>query len=393
MTKSLKVVQIVPEMQSGGVERGTVDLAVYLKQHGNIPYVISNGGAMVKELQAHDVQHIKLPVHTKNPLKMLINSWKLYKLFQKKQFDIIHVRSRAPAWSVFLACKLARKAFVTTFHAPYSVTHPIKRFYNSVMLKSDLVIAISKFIAKHIETRYHFRSDKIVIIPRWVDLSKFNLEDISEKEVENFKEKYFGSNLKKGTKLILLPSRYAKWKGHMFLLKALSYLKNKDWVCACVGKLSENNHDYYLDLESRVKELGLDKKVRFFTEAESNIQALYCATDIVVSTSQEPEGFGRTIIEAQAMGKLIVSTSIGTPVEIIVDKKNGFLAPAHDPATFAEVLDKVLNLSEEKIQEITKQAIKNVNEHYSLEKMCGLTVKSYRGMLKKIKHEGEYNVE
>ncbi len=377
--ESLKVLQILPELISGGVERGTIDLACYLKKHGHDAYVLSNGGKLVEELKASGVHHIKGSMHTKNVFKILYNAWKIAALIKRYKFDIVHARSRAPAWSAYLACKMTGTVFITTFHAAYSATHPLKRFYNSVMLLGDKVIAISNFIAKHIETRYRKLGSKISVVPRGVDIEYFDCDSVSDERVNALYEMYFKDKPKE--KIILLPARFTAIKGHKFLLKALKYLKCKKYKCLIVGKLDNNHYDYYLDLENMIKDLGLEDKVIISPNASNDMPALYKISDIVLCTSQEPEGFGRVVVEAQAMKKIIIATDIGSPVELITENETGFLGPTHDPSSFAEVIDRALSLTLQDARRIGENAFTMVQSRYTLENMCSKTIALYKQAL------------
>jgi glycosyltransferase involved in cell wall biosynthesis len=378
----INVLQVVPDMNSGGVERGTAELATYLKERSHNPYIASNGGAMVEGIEKLGVKHICLPVHSKNPLRMILNIFSLYKVIKKYNIDVVHARSRAPAWSSYFAAKLAGVIYVTTFHAAYSATHPIKRFYNSIMLYGDAVIAISEFIAKHIVTRYHFPKSRITVIPRGVDLTTFSAKNIDEKTLQAMRSKYLPHNLPDDIKVILLPARFTKLKGHLHLIKALSYIKKHKFYCIIVGKLSYNNYDYLLDLEKAIVDYKLENCVKLFTESESDMLHLYSISDIVICASQEPEGFGRVVVEAQALGKLIIATNIGAPIEIIEDGVDGFLSPSHDSTTFAEVIEHCITLSKEACDQIAKNALTKVKKKYTVEKMCKSTLEVYKQLIK-----------
>lgn len=378
--EKLTILQVIPDLNSGGVEAETLEVAKYLKKKSNNSMVCSNGGALVSHLKELGIKHIKLPVHTKNPIKMMINAYRLSKLVKEHNVDILHARSRAPAWSAWMASLISKAHFVTTFHAAYSASHPMKRFYNSVMLKGERVISISDFIKKHIETRYHFTSDELVVINRGVDIHEFDRESVSADRIKKL-SKSLGLDLKKGEKLIVLPSRFTRIKGHIFLIKALHYMMNKNFKCLMVGKVTDAQSEYVRDIEDAIKEYKMDSRVILCKEPITDMPALYCLADVVVSSSLEPEGFGRTVIEAQAMQTIIVSTNIGAPKDIIEDGKSGFLAPSHDHTTFAEILDKAISLSDAKRNAILKHAHHIVSTKYSLDNMCKSTLALYKELI------------
>lgn len=373
----LRVLQVVPELNSGGVERGTVEVAKSLIAHNHQAFVCSYGGSMVDKLEKLGAIHIKLPVHSKNPLRMLLNVFALKNIIRDHDIQIVHVRSRAPAWSGYLAAKLAGCAFVTTFHGTYNASNPVKRFYNSIMLKGDKVIAISHFIKKHIETRYHFVSEDIVVIHRGVDLDYFNSKVVDDKRIKEMLETLA---VKLVGKIILLPARFARWKGHIFLLNALRYLEKHKFTCILVGDTSERHYDYKKEIEGLIAEYKLKNKV-YICPAVTDMPSLYALADIVVSPSQEPEAFGRTITEAQAMEKIVIATNIGAPLETIIDAKTGFLVEYNNPSHLSEVLDKVLNMNVKDIKKIAAAASKHVKKTFSLESMCKETIAVYKSVV------------
>ncbi len=374
----LRVLQVLPELNSGGVERGTIEIAKALVDDKNISYVCSNGGALVDVLEKNGSKHIALAVHSKNPVKILLNAYKLYKLIKEYKIDIVHARSRAPAWSCFLATRFVKVKFITTFHGAYSAEHPLKRFYNSVMLRSDKTIAVSNFIKKHIETRYHVNPSNIVLIHRGVDLDYFNIEKVTEARKKGIYSFLDFSNPKK-KKVILMPARFVRLKGHLYFLQALKYLKS-DYLCLFVGSSSPKHYEYYKQIEKTIQEYGLEKKV-FLKPAVSDMPALYSISDIVVSASLEPESFGRTITEAQGMRKIVISTKLGGPQETIINGKTGFLVSHLNPYEMTEALEKVLEMSDANLKKIASSAQAQVVESFSLDEMCKKTLALYKKLV------------
>ncbi len=373
----LVIMQVIPDFNSGGVERGTFEIAAYLQKHKVTNFVCSNGGALVGSLKDIGIRHIKLSVNSKNPFVILINTFKIYKKIKEYGINIVHARSRAPAWSCYFACLLTNCKFITTFHGAYSATHPLKRLYNSIMLKGTRVIAISNYIKKHIETRYHFTSDKLVVIDRGADLDYFDSNKISPARIAAIK-KELNLKINAKEKLLVLPARFTRLKGHIYLLKALKYLEFQKFKCLMIGKATDAARDYVREIEYAIKDNKLEDKVFLHLLAINDMPALYKISDVVISSSQEPEGFGRTIVEAQAMGKIVISTNTGAPRDIIEDGKSGFLVQTSDPSTFAETIDKVLNLESGEVEEIVKYAKNLVISKYSLDLMCQKTLKLYR---------------
>ncbi len=372
-----RVMQILPELNQGGVERGTVDMAKALIHAGYPAFVCSNGGKLVADLEAFHVSHFKLPVHSKNPIKIIRNIFRIKQLVQQHDINIVHARSRAPAWSAYFACLLTDCNFVTTFHGAYGAEHSLKRFYNSVLLKGKRVIAVSHFIYKHIETRYRKSMERVKVIHRGADLDYFNPSKVTEERIESIK-KIIGVPLK--GKVILMPARITRPKGHLYMLEALKYLTKEDFTFLIVGITSDKNFEYKKEIERTVIAYGLKDKVHI-VPAVSDMPALYKIADIVVSPRITPEAFGRTITEAQAMDKLVIATRIGAPVEIIEDSITGFLASPNDPSDMTDTLKKVLKLNSKETKKIIEKAREKVVSTFSLEKMCSETIKTYHEVL------------
>lgn len=377
MTKKIRVLQVLPELNSGGVERGTLEIANALVKASCDALVCSNGGKLESDLAKLGVKHIKLSVHSKNPFRIIANAFKLKQVINEHGVNIIHARSRAPAWSSWLACILTKCNFVTTFHGAYNTSYPFKRLYNSIMLRGDRVIAVSNFILKHIEVRYHIKSNHIRVIHRGVDLKYFNPKAVTEARVKELRKQF---NIKSDKKVILLPARFTRLKGHIFLLNALRYMKKQDFICLMIGAKSDAHYEYICDIEKTIREFGLSEKVYIY-DAISDMPALYKISDIVISTSIEPEAFGRTIIEAQAMGKVVIATAIGASLELIKNKVNGFLVNPSNPTQLAEVFTEIFKMNSKDINKIINEAQKNVKENFSLDKMCNETIKVYAELL------------
>lgn len=375
MLKVLNILQVLPELNSGGVERGTVDIAKAILDEGFKSYVCSSGGVMVKELEKLGVTHIEYPLHSKNPITMLINVIRLVSIIKQHKIDIIHARSRAPAWCCWLASALTKCHFVTTFHGTYNIGHALKLFYNSVMTKGEKVIAVSNFIKKHIVIRYHCHKDKIVVINRGVDFSYFNKDKLTKARIAKMKAS-IDCELK-GT-VLLIPARFTRWKGQLYVMDALKYLKG-DFTCLMVGTQPAKHHEYYKELEKRIREYKLTDKV-FLRSVVKDMPALYSLSDVVISPSIEPEAFGRTITEAQAMEKLVVATNLGAPMETISNGKTGFLVSHTDPTELVVTLEKIMKMDLPKRNKITQAAYQSAKTSYSLEHMCEETIKVYRSL-------------
>jgi len=369
------ILQILPELESGGVERGAVDLSLYANRSGIRIVVASAGGRMVKILEKSRCEHITLPLATKNPLKILCNIFRLKNICLQENVKIIHARSRAPAWSAYFAAKLLNITFVTTFHGFYKNNFPLKKCYNSVMAKGKKVIAVSAFIRQHILDNYKTDEGCISIIHRGVDIAEFNPENITSSNIASFRKSI---NVPVDAPVMLLPGRITRWKGQDIAIKAMSGLE-KDGAYLVIAGRSRKNDTYMNELVQLTARLGLEGKVRFVDDIQ-NMPLAYAASDIVLSTSIEPETFGRVSSEAGAMGKLVVATNHGGSVEIVADGKTGFLVPVGNSEELAIKIRLALSIiSDEK----TRQALaidcrSHITERFSLQKMCESTLSIYK---------------
>jgi glycosyltransferase involved in cell wall biosynthesis len=370
------ILQILPSLKSGGVERGTVEVVKALSEAGFEPIVVSSGGNMVNQVTAAGGLHIQLPVASKNPFIMWRNIKKIIKLIHQYDVDIIHARSRAPAWSAYFACKKTGCHFVTTFHGVYSIGHSLKRLYNSVMVKGEKVIAISEYVKNHIQKNYKKDDNDIVVIHRGADLDQFDHDKVPKSRVIQKAELL---KIDYDKQIILLPGRISNIKGHEFLLEALTKLPKSAYMCLFVGDI--NKHKSYLKVvNKKIKDLGLSENVRII-ENQVDMPALYSLVDIVVSPSIWPEAFGRVAIEAQAMERLVVATNHGGTCETVIDEKTGWLVEPNDVEALADVLNKLLAISEAKRKSVTGAAKKHIKTNFSLATMTKKTLNVYREIL------------
>ncbi len=375
------ILQIVPTLNCGGVERGTIDVARAIHDSGQTPYVLSSGGSLcgrIKEIPTHLIKH---NVSSKNPIRMLSNIFYIEKLIKREKIDLVHARSRAPAWSAYYACKRTNTPFITTFHGIYSLKNSLKRYYNSVMTKGQIVIAVSNFVKEHILKNYGVDEKKIRVIYRGVDLEYFNPELGTEVLKNKFTEKY---NIPSSVPVIIMPSRLTSWKGQNILIDALSTMKDKDFYCLFVGDLA-SHPDYVERLKNLIMKHKLQSKVQIFGP-ETNMLGLYNRADIVVSASIEPEAFGRSNVEAQAMAKIVIATNIGGSAETIEDGVTGFHVKPGDHLDMAEKIKYALSiLGTKEAEKMTKLARKSVEDRFSLKQMQDSTLAVYDEILGKPK--------
>jgi glycosyltransferase involved in cell wall biosynthesis len=373
----MKLAQLLPSINTGGVERGVLDLSKEIQKNKDLDgIVISSGGKMLEDFKKYGITHIKLPVNSKNPIVIFLNIFRLIKIIKKYQINIIHARSRAPAWSGYYACKWTNCRFITTFHGTYSTNlffksySPLKKKYNSIMTKSDKIIAVSNFVKDNILQNYYCDENKIKVIHRGVDLEYFSANNISDERIKNIKKTL---NLPKNKKIILLPGRFTSWKGHFLLLEALKSLDKSKYHCLMVGK---SDKKYISKLRKKISKYKLENNISIF-DSISDMPSLYLVCDIILSTSIRPEAFGRIAIEAGAMEKIIIASNIGGSKETVIDNKTGFLFNPNNPVELTEKIEKCLLLDIKMTKEIEKNAKKRIEESFSSKKMIKNTMEIY----------------
>jgi len=371
------VLQVLPALGPGGVARGAVDIAGALVEAGGTAIVASEGGVLEHELGRCGARHVKLPLASKNPFVMHANVGRLARLIQAEGVDLVHARSRAPAWSAAFAARRSGRPLVTTFHATYNGGGLIKPRYNAIMTRGERVIAISHFIARHIEERYRVASERIRVIHRGVDLARFDPERVSAERIITLSTAW---RLPDGVPVIMLPGRLTRWKGQGVLIEALGRLGQLEWICALVGS-DQGRAGYRAELEAQIRRLGLASRV-FVVDHCDDMPAAYMLADVVVSASTDPEGFGRTVSEAQAMGRPVAVADHGGAPEQLLPEETGVLFRPGDAADLAEALERLLSLGGEQRVALAEAAIANVREHFSKQQMCRHTLGVYREVLR-----------
>ncbi len=372
------VLQIVPELETGGVETGVIEMARAMQEKGIKNFVASKGGRMVHELEKLKVPHFTLDLKTKNPFKLCRNAKVLEKIIKDYGINIVHARSRAPAWSAYWAAKNAGVHFMTTFHGTYGLgLWGIKKFYNRVMTYGERVIVISNHIRRHVIENYKVNPDKLRLIFRCADIEKFSPDKVSpERMIAKIKE----YNVADDKPVILLPGRITHWKGAHILIEALSLMKNQNFYCIITGD-AQNRTAYLESLRELAKKLGLQDRIGFYGRY-NDAPALLMISTIVLNTSIEPEAFGRTTVEGLAMGKITIASNIGGSLDIIDDGVNGKLYQYDNPQELAEALDWALNLSAPEKAKISKAAIKKVRDNFTKQIMCDKTLDVYHELIK-----------
>lgn len=371
--RKLTVLQVIPNMGAGGAEQTTVDVTAALTKAGHKAIIVSNGGPRVIDLQRAGGKHIEMPVHSKNPLTIWRNAARLKRIIREYKVDIIHARSRAPAWSALKAARDTGIKFLTTCHAPYNIRgSEWKRKYNSGIAKGDLVIANSEFVAHYLVDEYAVPIPKIRVIPRGIPLDKFDLSKVSAERMLKLAQAW---RIPEVATLILLPGRLTRWKGQTILIEAISKLKRKDVYCVLLGD-AQGRTEYRDELEAMIHDYHLEDRVRIAEHCD-DMAVAYKMANVVVSASIEPEGFGRVAVEAQAMGVPTIATAIGGSKETIIPGVTGWLVPPNDADALAKAIHKILSLPAEERENISLQAFHHARTHFTKEQMTGATLLVY----------------
>jgi len=369
------VLQVLPSLISGGAERGTVELAGALVESGWTAYVASNGGPLERDIARAGATHLTLPLASKNPLVMRRNATKLARLIRQLAIDIVHARSRAPAWSAWAAAHATGRPFVTTFHNAYGAGTALKLRYNSVMARGDRVIAISDFVADHAVGVYGIGRDRLRKIPRGVDLASFDPSRVGAQRIVDLARQW---RLPDGLPVVMLPGRLTRWKGGLDFIAAVAKLGRRDICCVLVG--AEQRPRFRRELESAMRGQGLADLFRIVEECR-DMPAAYMLADAVVSASRDPEGFGRIIAETQAMGRPVVATNHGGARETIVPGITGWLVPPRDPAALAAAIGEALSLATDERQKLAHRARAHIAAEFTREAMCARTIAVYEELL------------
>jgi len=383
MASKIKVLQVIPKLGYGGAETGCYDLAHYLSENKCSSYIVTSGGELLKYVKKKKVKIIRLPVHSKNPILIFFNAIVLTFIILLFNISIVHARSRAPAWSCLLATKITRRKFVTTFHGTYNFKNLAKKFYNSVMVRSDLIIAGSNFIFSHIHENYSeylSYKKKFLVIFRGINTDYFDPKIIKESEENKLIKQW---KISKDKKLILLPGRLTLWKGQEIFIEALN-LVNKElqyeaFYSVILGS-DQGRTVYKKKLMRLVDQYRLNNQVRFIDKCEQ-MPLAYKISDLVVSPSIEPEAFGRVSVETQSMEKPIIASNIGGSNETIISDKTGFLFETGKAESLSKKIIEVLQLDETTLKSLGNEGRKNVIKKFNIEKMCFSTYSEYKKLI------------
>ena len=383
MSSNINVLQVIPKLGYGGAETGCYDIAHYLPENNCKSFIVTSGGELTKFRDKRKVKLIRLPVQSKNPILIFFNSIILIGIILFFNITIVHARSRAPAWSCLLATKLTRRKFVTTFHGTYNFSGKLKKLYNSVMVRSDLIIAGSNFIFSHIKENYSellTLKKKFLVIFRGINVDYF---DPSSKLEEDEKKLLTKWEINKEKKIILVPGRLTSWKGQEMLIEAINLTKvelgYEAFHLVILG--SHQGRDLYKKKLIRITEqYRLTNQIKFIDQCKDMALA-YKVSDIVISPSIEPEAFGRVAVEAQSMEKLIIASNIGGSNETIINEKTGFLFEAGDINSLSKKIIQAITMDESSLKLMGKEGRKNIIKKFNVEKMCFSTYSEYKRLV------------
>ena len=383
MSSNLKVLQVIPKLGYGGAETGCYDIAHYLPENGCKSFIVTSGGELLKFVDKNKVKVFRLPVQSKNPILILINAIILTFIILINNISIIHARSRAPAWSCLIASKITSRKFVTTFHGTYNFKSNLKKLYNSVMVRSDLIIAGSNFIFSHIKENYSNylnQKKKLLVVFRGINVDYFDPTTKLETEEKKLLKQW---EIEKDKKIILLPGRLTTWKGQEVFIEAINLvnieLGYEAFYAVILG--SDQGRDLYKKKLIRLSEqYRLTKQLRFIDHCKDMALA-YKVSDIIVSASIEPEAFGRVSVEAQSMEKPIIASNIGGSNETVVDEKTGYLFKAGDAKSLSQKILKTLTIDETQLKLIGIEGRKNIVQKFNVEKMCFSTYSEYKRLI------------
>lgn len=376
------IAQVIPELSAGGAEQGCIDMAAEIVNSGGHAIVISNGGVRVPELRRKGVMHVDMPVHSKNPLTILNNARRIKKLIAEHGINIVHARSRAPAWSAYKACKGTSAVFMTTCHAPYNIESELKRKYNAIITKGQRVIAISHHVADYLKSNYEIDESRIRIVPRGIRMEKFHPTMVTPERMIALSSEW---RIPDGANIVMLPGRLTRWKGHHVLIEAMTSLKHKNLFCLIIGS-DQGRSEYRTELEDYIAKQGLSGHVRIVDHCD-DMPAAYMLATVVVSASTDPEGFGRVPVEAQAMGRPVIATDHGGAKETVLHGQTGWLVPPSDSKALSRTLEEALAMSQTQRVRMATRAMAHVAEHFSCDQMGDKTMDVYAELLRERKQQ------
>ena len=379
MQEKPNILQVIPTLNISGAEQGCFDVANYLTKNGFTSNIITSSGYRIEQLEKNGSIVNRIPVHSKNPLTIIINIFRIIKIVKKNNINIIHARSRAPAWSCYFVAKIAKIKFITTFHGTYNFNNKIKKFYNSIMIRSDYIIAISEFIHNEIKSKYAYSKKNLSVISRGIDIEYLDPSKTDYKKVKKFIKDH---DIKNDSIKLVLPGRVSGWKGHNVAIEAMAHLKDKssnDFELIFVGPA--DNLKLKNNLLQKISELKLENCVKFVGPSKE-MNLVYSLADIVLSCSTDPEAFGRIPVEAQAMGKVIIASNHGGHTETIINGLSGFL---YSPLSSEELANLIIKTISSEIYLEDQYRIKRrqiILDKFTDLNMCKKTLEVYNKVLR-----------
>ena len=375
------ILQVIPHLSAGGAERTTIEIAEALASAGAKSLVATTGGRLEGELTRVGGELIRIDsLASKNPLTIYGNATVLAKIIGKRGVDIVHARSRAPAWTALWAARRMKKPFVTTYHGVYNAKTPLKRWYNSVMARGDIVIANSNFTADHVRKEHPEAADRIVTVHRGVDISRFSPEAIPPTRKASLAKEW--RLPEPAPALILLPARMTGWKGHREAIAAAGLLKARNsqpWRMIFAGD-PQGRSGYLHELLQLIKQHGLDDRIAMVGHCD-DMPAAFALSDIVIAPSNEPEAFGRVAAEAGAMGVPVIGSDVGGQAEIIVEGQTGLVVPPRDPAALANAMADLLDRGPDGRKTMGEAAIRRIRQKFTTLALQQATLAVYERLL------------
>jgi glycosyltransferase involved in cell wall biosynthesis len=371
------LLQVTPELETGGAEQTTLDVAAAVVRAGGRSIVASRGGRMAGQLAKSGAALVEMPVQSKNPLTILANAVRLASLIEREKVSLVHVRSRAPAFSALVAAHAMKVPFLATYHGVYGGGGAIKRWYNAIMTRGELVIANSDFTRERVIAEHGIDPARVIAIPRGVDLARFDPAKVEPGRVEALRRQW-GIAGDDGRVKVLLAGRLTRWKGQRLLIEAAARLKaegRSDFLIILVGD-DQGRRGYRDELDKAVAEAGLGEAVRLVGHCD-DMPAAYLVADIVCAPSLQPEPFGRTAVEPQAMGRPVLAADHGAARETVVHGQTGWLAAPGDAAAWAQALAAAIDAGPARRAAIGRAGAARARKLYSVEAMCAATLAVY----------------
>lgn len=381
----LSVLQVTPELSTGGVERTTLEIASAISRAGGLALIASAGGRLEPDLEAAGGELIKLPVHSKNPVTVIANAFKLASIIRARGVRIVHARSRAPAWSAYLAARMTGAAFVTTFHGIYNARSAPKRFYNSIMARGDAIIANSAYTKEHIVSRYAVDPKRIAAIPRGVDLDVFDPAKISTADVSAMRTSW-GLGAQDARCVLIAPARLTRWKGQLVLIEAVKAVaaRRPGAVKVVLAGDAQGRSGYVNELQVAIEAAQLQDVVVLAGHIAQMPTAL-AASDIAVFPVIEPEAFGRGAVEAQAMGLPVIASRLGGYTETVVDNETGLLTPAGSASALSAAIERLLDAGAAERRAMGERGAKRARTLYTVTALQTATLSIYQEVLRKLR--------